>query len=457
MAQKIEMEATQPTNSHLRRAIAAAAIGNCMEWFDFGVYSYVAALIGKVFFPAGSTTNQLLFSFGAFAIAFLARPFGGIFFGPLGDKIGRQRVLATTILLMAGSTFVVGVLPGYAAIGIWAPLLLVLARLVQGFSTGGEYSGAATFMVEYAPTKRRGFYCSWLEFGTLTGFALGAALVIVCTTVLSPAQMSSWGWRVPFLLAAPLGIIGLYLRYQLEDTPAFRKLQQSESLSKAPLREVITRHWRELLIVTGFVILLNVADYEFLAYMPSYLQHTLHMGAKMGLLLPFLIMVVMMFLVVPVGWLVDHLGGKNILLASCVGFLLLSYPAIRLMSAGGIVSALGGLFIIGFLLVLLLGTEPSMLSPQFPTRVRYGGFSIAYNVSTSAFGGTAALVVTWLVKVTGNADMPAYYLMAAAAAALVPILLMRRTTGRPLIGSETPANTRRPRQRIAENQLSEQQ
>ena len=309
-------------------------------------------------------------------------------------------------------------------------------------------------MVEYAPTKRRGFYCSWLEFGTLTGFALGAALVIVFTSILTPAEMSNWGWRIPFLLAAPLGIIGLYLRYQLEDTPAFRRLQQTETLSKSPLREVVTGHWRELLIVTGFVILLNVADYEFLAYMPTYLQHTLHMGARMGLLLPFLIMVVMMVLVVPVGWLVDHLGGKNILLASCFGFLLLSYPAIKLMSAGGMLPALGGLFIVGVLLVLLLGTEPSMLSPQFPTRIRYGGFSIAYNVSTSAFGGTAALVVTWLVKVTGNADMPAYYLMAAAAVALVPILLMRRTTGRPLIGSETSSRPQRPTQRTADQPLT---
>ncbi len=432
-----ERFSSHPSEANLRRAIAAAAIGNCMEWFDFGVYSYVAVIIGQVFFPSGSRTTELLSSFAAFAVAFLARPFGGIFFGPLGDKIGRQRVLASTILLMAASTFVVGVLPGYATIGFWAPLLLVLARLVQGFSTGGEYGGAATFMVEYAPIRRRGFYCSWLEFGTLTGFALGAALAIVFTLLLSPPDMDSWGWRVPFLAAGPLGVVGVYLRFRLEDTPAFKKLERTEALARSPLREVLMRHWREMLIVIGFVILLNVADYEFLAYMPSYLQHTLGMGKRTGLLLPFLIMLAMMVLVVPVGRLVDRVGGKNILLASCIGFLLLSYPAIRLMAAGGIAAALGGLSIIGFLLVLLLGTEPSMLPAQFPTQVRYGGFAIGYNVSTSAFGGTAALVVTWLVKATHDKAMPAYYLMAAAAVALVPILLMRRTTGRPLLGSET--------------------
>lgn len=419
----------------LHRAIAAAAIGNCMEWFDFGVYSYVVAIIGSQFFPSGNKTTELLASFGAFAVAFVARPFGGFFFGPLGDRIGRQRVLAATILLMAGSTFVVGVLPGYASIGFWAPLVLIVARLTQGFSTGGEYGGAATFMVEYAPNKHRGFHCSWLAFGTLAGFALGAGLVTIFTYFLSSHAMNTWGWRVPFLAAGPLGVVGLYLRMRLEDTPAFRSLENAETLAKSPLREILTRYWRELLIVIGFVVLLNVADYEFLSYMPSYLQHTLHIGEKMGLLLVILIMLVMMVLVVPVGALTDRIGGKRILLASCVGFLLFSYPAIVLISSGSIPMTIGGLLILGLLLVLLLGAQPSMLPAQFPTKVRFAGFAVGYNVSTSAFGGTAPLVVAWLVEVTHNNQMPGYYLIAAAAVALVPILMMRRTTGRPLLGS----------------------
>lgn len=423
------------SESTLHRAIAAAAIGNCMEWFDFGVYSYVAAIIGRVFFPSGNTTTELLSSFGTFAVAFVARPFGGFFFGPLGDRIGRQRVLAATIILMAGSTFVVGVLPGYASIGFWAPLVLVVARLIQGFSTGGEYGGAATFMVEYAPNRHRGFHCSWLAFGTLAGFALGAGLVTIFTFFLSSQAMGSWGWRVPFLAAGPLGIVGVYLRVRLEDTPAFRRLETAETLSKSPLREILTRYRRELLIIIGFVVLLNVADYEFLSYMPSYLQHTLHLGEKTGLLLVILIMLVMMVLVVPVGALTDRLGGKRILLGSCIGFLLFSYPAIVLISSGSIPMAIGGLLILGLLLVLLLGAQPSMLPAQFPTRIRFGGFAVGYNVSTSAFGGTAPLVVTWLVAVTGNDQMPGYYLIAAAAVALVPIVMMRRTTGRPLLGS----------------------
>lgn len=424
----------------LRRAIGAAAIGNCMEWFDFGVYSYVAAIIGRVFFPSGNTTMELLSSFATFAVAFVARPFGGFFFGPLGDKIGRQKVLAATILLMAGSTFVVGVLPGYATIGIWAPVLLVIARLIQGFSTGGEYGGAATFMVEYAPDRRRGYYCSWLAFGTLGGFALGAGLVVLFTVMWSTHAMNTWGWRIPFLVAGPLGIIGLYLRVRLEDTPAFKQLQKHEPEKSgsharellAQLYELHTRYWRELLVVIGFVVLLNVADYEFLSYMPSYMQQTLHFSENTGLIILIFIMLVMMVLVVPVGMLADRVGGRKLLMISCVGFLLLSYPAIRLLSSGSVALAVIGLLILGLLLVLLLGTQPAVLPAQFPTRVRFGGFAVGYNVSTSAFGGTAPLVVTWLVSITHNDAMPAYYLIAAAAVAFFPILYMRRTIGRPL-------------------------
>ena len=436
-------ESTAIDAATLRRAIGAAAIGNCMEWFDFGVYSYVAAIIGKVFFPSGNPTMELLSSFATFAVAFVARPFGGFFFGPLGDKIGRQKVLAATILMMAGSTFVVGVLPGYATIGIWAPVLLVVARLIQGFSTGGEYGGAATFMVEYAPDKRRGYYCSWLAFGTLAGFALGAGLVVLFTVMWSTQAMNSWGWRVPFLVAGPLGIIGLYLRTRLEDTPAFKQIEEKaapreksramEMLSQ--LYELHTRYWRELLIVIGFVVLLNVADYEFLSYMPSFMQQTLHFSENTGLIILIFIMLVMMVLVVPVGILADRAGGRKLLMISCVGFLLLSYPAVRLISSGNVALAVIGLLILGLLLVLLLGTQPAVLPAQFPTRVRFGGFAVGYNVSTSAFGGTAPLAVTWLVAMTGDNAMPAYYLIAAAAIAFFPIFYMRRTIGRPLRGS----------------------
>src|SRR5215217_8025605 len=210
----------------LRRAIAASAIGNATEWFDYGIYAYGVTYISAALFP-GSTEEATLFALATFAISFLVRPFGGLFWGPLGDRVGRKAVLALTILLMASATLCVGLIPSYDSIGFWAPVLLIVLRMIQGFSTGGEYGGAATFMAEYAPDRRRGFCGSFLEFGTLAGFTLGAVLVLLTETIVGPDAMAAWGWRLPFLIAAPLGLVGLYLRTKLEDTPCFRELEQA--------------------------------------------------------------------------------------------------------------------------------------------------------------------------------------------------------------------------------------
>ncbi|HET7921508.1 MAG TPA: MFS transporter [Gammaproteobacteria bacterium] len=410
----------------------AAALGNCMEWFDFGVYGYLAVTLGHVFFPSHDPATELLAAFGGFAVAFVVRPFGGLFFGPLGDRVGRQRVLAVTILLMAASTFVIGILPGYARIGVWAPLLLILARLVQGFSTGGEYGGAATFMAEYAPDARRGYLCSWLEFGTLSGFVLGAALVTLVTFGLSDQAMLDWGWRIPFLCAAPLGIVGLYLRLRLEETPHFQRLREADDVAAAPLRETLSQDRAALVKCIGIVILLNVSDYTFLTYMPSYLNTALGVDEQQGRLVLIVLMLVMMLIITPIGALSDRIGRKPILIASALGFLLFAWPAFWLMSWGGLALVMLGLAVPGLLLVMLLGTLPATLPAMFPTRTRYGGFAVSYNISTSLFGGTAPLVIAWLVKLTGNDYVPAFYLMAAAAIAFVPILLLRETAGRKL-------------------------
>ncbi|MGH3794921.1 MAG: MFS transporter [Pseudonocardiaceae bacterium] len=430
--------APAPDQSATRKAVAAAAIGNATEWFDFAAYSYVASIIGAQFFPELDKSAQLLSSFAVFAASFLIRPIGSCFFGPLGDKIGRKRVLATTILLMSGATFVVGLLPTYAQVGIWAPILLIVARMVQGFSTGGEYGGAATFISESAPDKRRGFLGSFLEFGTLSGFTAGAVLVTLLTLGLPPEAMNTWGWRVPFLVGLPLGIIGLYLRLRLDESPAFQELQQqatSEEVAQAPLKEALTKHWRDMLICVGIVILINVADYTVLTYMPSYLTGVLKISDQTALLMSVAVMVAMMVVILPLGRLSDRIGRKPLMLISAIGYLLFSYPAFLLLSMGRALTTLIGLAIIGFFLVCILAVIGSTLPAIFDTKVRYAGFAVSYNVSTSLFGGTAPLVVTWLVHKTGNQYMPAYYLMAAAAIAIVPIMLMKETAGRPLRGT----------------------
>lgn len=426
------------TDTGVRRAVAAAAMGNCLEWFDFGVYSYLAATVGEIFFPAHSTTAALLASFAVFAVAFVVRPLGGLFFGPLGDRIGRNRVLAATIVLMSGGTFIIGLLPGYDAIGVWAPMLLIVARLLQGFSTGGEYGGAATFIVEYAPDRRRGFLASWLEFGTLTGYSLGAVLVTALTVLLPHDTMTSWGWRIPFLCAGPLGLFGLYLRLKLEDTPEFLKLEAAGKLAKAPLRESLIKNWRQMLKCVGLVLILNVAYYTVLTYLPTYLSDRLHIGDTRALLMILAIYLGMMAVITFVGRMSDRIGRKPVLLASCIGFIVLAWPAFALMMQGTAATTIAGLAILGFLVVLLSGTMPATLPAIFPTRVRYGAFAVSYNVSTSLFGGTAPLVITWLIALTGNNFMPAFYLIGAAAIAIVPILLIRETAGAPLPGALAP-------------------
>lgn len=447
--QSEESEENTLSEAQIRRSVAAAAVGNAMEWFDFGVYGYLATTVGQLFFPskAGSGGDSLLAAFGVFAIAFIARPLGSLFFGPLGDKIGRNRVLIITITMMAVGTTGVGVLPTYHTVGIWAAILLIITRLIQGFSTGGEYGGAATFMTESSPDESRGFFTSFLEFGTLSGYTLGAGLVTLMTAVLPHQAMQSWGWRVPFLCAAPLGLFGLFLRFRLEDSAAFTQLSSKGETSRAPLREIITENWQRMLRCIGLVILLNIAYYIVLTYLPSYFEDHLNFSSTQSLEMLIAVYIGMMIMIGFVGHVSDRIGRKPVIITSGVGFIVLSYPAFWLFSTGNIVYTFVGLAILAFLTVLLSGTMPSTLPAIFPTRVRNGGFSISYNFSTSAFGGTAPYVVTALMDVSGNQFMPAFYLMLAGAIGVGTVLTIRETARVPLAGSS--ALHARKEQRVA--------
>ena len=433
-------EPSAEQKSLLRRAVGAAAIGNCTEWYDFGVYAYIASYVGHQFFPGPLETIS---AFGAFALSFLLRPLGSLFFGPLGDRIGRQKVLAVTILLMSGSTFLIGLLPTYSSIGIAAPMLLLLLRMLQGFSTGGEYGGAATYIAEFAPTRKRGFWGSWLEFGTLVGFGLGALIPTLLILGLSGPQMDAWGWRIPFLVAGPLGIVGLYLRSKLEDTPAFKALEHEHQVAKSPLKDMVRDWWRELLILMGIVILINVANYTILTYMETYLGNTLKVpdGQEYQLLVPLLLTVLfMLILITPVGRLSDKVGRKPVFLSAAICFLVLPLPAFWLIGQGSMLTIVLGLGLLAIGHVQLIGPLASTLPAMFPTKVRYAAFCIGYNLSTAIFGGTAPLINDSVVSSTGNTYFPAFYLMGAALIALVPILLMKETARQPLM-QEAPERT----------------
>lgn len=442
-------------NNVLKRAVGAAAVGNAMEWFDFGVYGYLAATLGQVFFPEQSASAQLLYSFSAFAVAFLVRPLGGMFFGPLGDRVGRQKVLAATMIMMALGTFAIGLIPSHNSIGMWAPILLLVARLVQGFSTGGEYGGAATFIAEYAPDRRRGFLGSWLEVGTLAGFTLGAGLVNGLTWALGDATMLDWGWRLPFLVAGPLGLVGLYLRLKLEETPAFKKQMEEndgeqETSIQEQFRDIIARNIRPMMLCLGLVFMLNIADYTLLSYMPSYLTATLGYSSTEGLLVVVIAMICMMFITPLMGLLSDKVGRRPVWMASCIGFFFLSVPSFMLIGSGSLLNVFLGMMVLGVLLVCLLSIVASTLPALFPTAIRYGGMAIAYNVSTSLFGGTAPLLSTWLVEKTGNNYMPAFYLMIAAVVGFISILLTTESARQPLEGSPPSAESRAEARELVE-------
>ena len=435
-------------DAKMRKAITAAALGNAMEWFDFGVYGFVAYVLGKVFFPDVSPSVQMIAALATFSVPFLIRPLGGLFFGALGDKYGRQKVLAATIVIMSLSTFAIGLIPSYATIGIWAPILLLLAKMAQGFSVGGEYTGASIFVAEYAPDRKRGFLGSWLDFGSIAGFVLGAGVVVLISTLLGEEQFLEWGWRVPFFLALPLGMIGLYLRHALEETPAFQqhveKLEQGdrEGLARGPrvsFKEVSTKHWRSLMTCIGVVAVTNVTYYMLLTYMPSYLSHNLHYSENHGVLIIIAIMVGMLFVQPLIGFVSDKIGRRPFIICGSVGLFFLAVPAFYLINSGKLGLIFAGLLMLAVLLNFFIGVMASTLPAMFPTHIRYSALASAFNVSV-LIAGLTPTAVAWLVESTNNLYMPAYYLMVIAIVGLVTGVTMKETANKPLRGAAPAAS-----------------
>ncbi len=422
----------QRSASDTRRAVRGAAIGNAVEWFDFAVYSVLATYIADKFFPSGNDTVALLNTFAIFAAAFFMRPLGGFFFGPLADRIGRQRVLAIVILLMSFSTCAIGFVPSYDAIGVGAPLLLLLLRCLQGFSAGGEYGSGACFLAEYASDKHRGFVVSFLVWSVVLGFLLGSITVTVLEVLLTEDAMDSYGWRIPFLLAGLLGAVGLYIRLRLRDTPEFEELQDEGEVSSSPLKEALTTSWRPILQIAGLVIIHNVGFYTVFTFLPSYFTKTLDFTKTDAFVSITVASVVALVLIPPLGVLSDRVGRRPLLIGGAVGFIVLTYPLFLLLNSGSLAAAIAGHAGLAAVEAVFASTALAAGAELFATRVRSGGYSIGYNISVAIFGGTAPYVATWLTDRTGNELAPAYYVIIAAIVSLATVLTMKETARRPL-------------------------
>jgi len=404
----------------LKKAALACFIGTFVEWFDYASYGYLAPVIAVVFFPQENRAVSLMLTFAVFAISFILRPIGAVVWGNLGDKLGRRWALSWSILLMSGATFLIGFLPGYLALGVGAPLLLLGLRMIQGFSASGEYAGASTFLAEYAPPKRRGIYTSIVPASTATGLLAGSLLVALLHATLSTPDMQAWGWRIPFLLAGPLGIIGRYIRVHLEDSPVFLELiEDSEaSIPKTPIRDLFRSHLRTVLVSFGVASLNAVAFYVILSYMPTYLSEELGFPAQQSFLASSITLAVYVALIFVQGDLSDHFGRRRMLIVACVGFILLSVPLFSMLGGAGFVAVVA--VEIGFTVMLTMndGTLPTYLAESFPTEVRYSGFALTFNSANALLGGTAPFICTWLIAQTGSVMAPAWYLVAISVLAL---------------------------------------
>ncbi|WP_060882661.1 MFS transporter [Streptomyces caniscabiei] len=412
-----------------RRALFAGAVGNFIEWYEFGVYGYFATIIAARFFTpeGGGEAEGLVRTYASFALAFFFRPVGAALFGRLGDRIGRRPVLVLVIVLMTVATTLIGALPTYDTVGAAAPWLLTLLRVLQGLSAGGEFGGAVSVMTEFAPAGGRGLYGAWQSFTVALGLLGGAGVAALSATVLSPEALESWGWRLPFLLTLPLGLGALWLRLRLDETPAFRREHEEGT---APVRPPVRETARAVALGAGRVMGWAAAGYTFLVVLPSYLQNSLDATFRQALLATVLANLGFAVTILPAGRLSDRVGRRPVMLTGALAVTVLALPLLDLLQDTGTSTAAKGVAVCaaGAVVGLMAGPGPAMLSEMFPTSVRYTGLGLAYSLSNAVFSGCAGLIITETVKRTGNVDVPAYYAAATCAVSALALLTLRKPT-----------------------------
>ena len=415
------------TTDAQRRALVAGSIGNFIEWYEFAVYGFLATVIAKNFFTleGESAITSLILTYAAFAVAFFFRPLGAVVFGRIGDRIGRKPTLIIVLILMTLATAAIGLVPVYASIGVAAPLLITGLRILQGLFAGGEYGGAVSLMTEFAPKGKRGLYGAWQSLTVALGLLAGAGVVALLSALLSPEALHDWGWRIPFFIAIPMGAVALWLRVSMEETPSFVR-QQTQAVP--PQAASFGGTFKAIITGIGRLMVWSAAGYTYLVIMPTYLQSALHTGFNQALLIAVISNAGFALTIIPSGMLSDRIGRRAVMVTAAVLLLILALPLLKILQAESSTILIKALvvFIAGGLVGMLAGPGPAMLAEMFPTRVRYTGLGLAYSLSNAIFSGCAGLIITGLIKQTGNLDIPAYYVMATAVVSVIALMTLRK-------------------------------
>ena len=403
------------------RLIIAASLGNALEFYEILVYGYFAVIVAKVFFPAADEAVSLLVTYGTFGASFLARPVGAIFFGDYGDRKGRKAALTLSIALMTVGTALITVMPSYASIGIAAPILVIVARLIQGFSVGGEFGSSTAFLVEHRP-DRAGFFASWQWSSQGLSAVPATGLGVLLTTLMSPPDLQAWGWRIPFAFGLLIGPVGYYIRSHMSETPEFLEA----GAARAPLRDLVVTQWDRLILTIGAVATSTSSQY-LLVFMPTYAIRELHLPQSVAFTAAMAAASLQAVVVPFVGLWVDRIGQTPVMIGATVAFVLTSYPAFVLLNAQPSLAVLMAMVCwIGLLKSFFSGALPSLMARVFPTATRVSGMSLSYNIGVPIFGGFAPFFAQSLIDLTGNKLSPSYYMIATALLSLVAVIVLRR-------------------------------
>ncbi|MFT5140615.1 MAG: MHS family proline/betaine transporter-like MFS transporter [Lysobacterales bacterium] len=418
------MSATAPKKPASQHALAGT-VGNVLEWYDFAVYGFLAPIMSPLFFPAEDTLSGLINTYGIFAAGYLMRPIGGVIFGHIGDRVGRKKALQLSIALMAIPTVLVGLLPVHAHIGASAALLLVLLRLLQGISVGGELIGSMSYMVETAPPGRRGISGSWSVCSGVAGILLGSLVATTLGSLLSPEAMSSWGWRVPFLSGVIIFAVGSWLRRSLIESPEFTAAAENNENQGNPLLEVLREMPLRVLHMSVSILLFATSFYMLFVWMPTYLTRIVEPAVDHALMVNTVAMILLLVMIPLGGSLSDRYGRKPVMLVATAVLGISIYPLFLVLDQGVMMYALVIQLLFAALLGMIQGPLPAFMVESFPVRARYTAIGLSYNITLAIFGGSAPLVATWLIQATNNLASPAIYLAGLALISFISMALLK--------------------------------